>query len=186
PLCLQRAEEEGDAREVAAWLVKTLHQAKVNRIASRDEDDWNGRGRRHGRPGRGDPTTCRNDHRHLAANQICRQRWELIIVTQRPAKIDLHILPSEIAEFAQPALERNHVSGRIFWRPAAEKSDHRHRQLLRARRERPGRRAAEQRDEVAADHSITSSARASSVGGTSRPRVLAVLRLITSSTFTAC
>src|SRR5262249_42187577 len=41
--------------------------------------------------------------------------------------------------------------------------------LLRARRERPCRRAAEQRDELAAPHSITSSARASSVGGTSRP-----------------
>jgi hypothetical protein len=32
-------------------------------------------------------------------------------------------------------------------------------------------------------HSITSSARASSVGGTVRPRALAVLRLITSSNF---
>src|SRR5215510_2291019 len=40
--------------------------------------------------------------------------------------------------------------------------------LLRARRERPrGRRTAEQRDELAPPHSITSSARASSVGGTS-------------------
>src|SRR5215472_554073 len=52
---------------------------------------------------------------------------------------------------------------------------------LRARRERPRRRAAHQRDELAAFHSITSSARASSVGGMSRPSVLAVLRLITSS-----
>src|SRR5262245_7935137 len=150
PLCLQRAEEEGYAREIAAWLVKTLHQAKVNRIASRDEDDWSGRGRRHGGPGRGDSTACCNDHRHLAANQIRRQRWKLIIVTQRPAKIDLHILSIEIAEFAQAALERYYVSDGIFWRPAAEKSDHRHRRLLRACRERPrGCRAAEQRDELA-------------------------------------
>ena len=67
-------------------------------------------------------------------------------------------------------------------RPAAEKPDHRHRRLLRARRERPRRRrAAEQRDELAAPHSITSSARASSVGGTSRPSALAVLRLMTRS-----
>ena len=43
------------------------------------------------------------------------------------------------------------------------------------------RRAAEQRDELAPLHSITSSARASSVGGTSRPSALAVLRLMTSS-----
>jgi hypothetical protein len=52
--------------------------------------------------------------------------------------------------------------------------------FLRARHERPrGRSAAEQRDELAASHSITSSARASSVGSTSRPRALAVLRLTT-------
>src|SRR5262249_32928224 len=57
--------------------------------------------------------------------------------------------------------------------------------VLRARRERPSRSAAEQRDEVATlhrcDHSITSSARASTVVGTSRPSAFAVLRLITSS-----
>jgi hypothetical protein len=40
-------------------------------------------------------------------------------------------------------------------------------------------RTAEQRDERAPPHSITSSARASSVGGTSRPSALAVRRLIT-------
>src|SRR5262249_3789203 len=37
------------------------------------------------------------------------------------------------------------------------------------------------RNERAASHSIASSARASNVGGTSRPSALAVLRLITSS-----
>src|SRR5215831_18096592 len=143
PLCLQRAEEEADARQVAAWLVETFHQAKVNRIASRDEDNWNGRRCCLSRAGRGNSATGCNDHRHLAANQITRQRWELIVVTQRPAKIDLHILSIEVAEFAQPALERDYVSYGIFWRPAAEKSDHRHRRLLRPRRERPRRCAAE-------------------------------------------
>src|SRR5262249_2338484 len=54
--------------------------------------------------------------------------------------------------------------------------------LLRASRERPrDRPATEQRDEIASIHSITSSARASTVAGTSRPSALAVLRLITSS-----
>src|SRR5258708_20269340 len=58
--------------------------------------------------------------------------------------------------------------------------------LLRARRERPGRRrAAEKRDEIAAPHSITSSARASKIGGTSMPSALAVLRLMTSSNLLA-
>src|SRR5262245_7023186 len=54
--------------------------------------------------------------------------------------------------------------------------------LLRAPRERPRRRrAAEERDELAAFHSITSSARASSVGGTLRLSALATLRLIANS-----
>src|SRR5215475_12748901 len=69
-------------------------------------------------------------------------------------------------------------------RVGAEKSDHRHGRLLRARRERPrGCRAAEQRDKLAPVHSITSSARASSVTGISMPIVLAVFALITSSNF---
>jgi hypothetical protein len=59
--------------------------------------------------------------------------------------------------------------------------------LLRARRDRPRRRAAEKRDELAPpDHSITSSARASSVGGTWRPSVLAVCMLMTSSNLVDC
>src|SRR5262249_35747111 len=59
--------------------------------------------------------------------------------------------------------------------------------LLRPRRERPRhRRAAEQRDELTALHSITSSARASSVAGISRPRALAVGRLMTSSNLVDC
>jgi hypothetical protein len=53
--------------------------------------------------------------------------------------------------------------------------------LLRMRRQRPRHRAAEQRDELAPPHSITSSARASTVVGRSRPSALAVLRLIDSS-----
>src|SRR6476469_3260999 len=46
-----------------------------------------------------------------------------------------------------------------------------------------GERTTEQRDELAPSHSITSSARASSDGGTSRPRTFAAVRLITSSNF---
>src|SRR5262245_4897196 len=53
--------------------------------------------------------------------------------------------------------------------------------LLRARRQWPHPRTAEQCNELAPFHSITSSARASNVDGTSRPSALAVLRLMTSS-----
>src|SRR5882724_11036156 len=47
-------------------------------------------------------------------------------------------------------------------------------------------RATEQGDERAPPHSITSSARASSIGGTSSPSALAVCRLITSSNVVGC
>src|SRR5690349_3538710 len=57
--------------------------------------------------------------------------------------------------------------------------NHRHRGLLRARRERPGGRAAEQRDELAplelSAHSITSSARNTIDSGTVRAGALAFL-----------
>jgi hypothetical protein len=59
--------------------------------------------------------------------------------------------------------------------------------LRRAREERPRRRAPKQRYELPPPHSITSSARESTVGGIVRPRAFAVLRLITSSyLFGAC
>ena len=54
------------------------------------------------------------------------------------------------------------------------------------RAERAAQSAAEQRDERAPVHSITSSARASSVGGMVRPSAFAVLRLIASSNLTGC
>src|SRR5258708_5054862 len=68
-------------------------------------------------------------------------------------------------------------------RVAAEEPDHRHRGLLRARRERPRRRAPEQRDELAPLHSITSSARLISSGSTVMPNMLAVLRLTDRNSF---
>jgi len=53
--------------------------------------------------------------------------------------------------------------------------------LLRLRHERPRHRAADESDEVAPPHSITSSARASTDGGTVSPSILAVCMLMTSS-----
>src|SRR6516165_7149882 len=58
--------------------------------------------------------------------------------------------------------------------------------LLHPRRERPrGRRPADQRDELAPVHSITSSAWESRVAGISMPSVLAVCRLMTNSNLLA-
>src|SRR5262249_35774583 len=100
----------------------------------------------------------------------------------RPTIFDRHVPALDIARLLQALTECIQHGPVSVERCAVEKPDHRLRALLCARRERPRSRNADQCDELAPpDHSITSSARASSVGGTSRPRALAVLRLITSS-----
>src|SRR6516165_8898880 len=125
----------------------------------------------------------RSDHRHLTAYQIGCEVGQSVGLVLRPAILDCHILALDVAGFTKALAECGQILCTIGRRRAAKQSYHRHGGLLRARRERPSnRRTAKQRDELAPfDHSITSSARASSVGGTSRPSALAVLRLIASS-----
>src|SRR5262249_43201803 len=93
-----------------------------------------------------------------------------------------HVPAFDIAQFTEAFAESGHEFCDCFWWTRIKKSNHRHRRLLRARREGPSRRcAAENHDEFAAFHSTTSSARPSIVIGTSRPSVFAVLRLIINS-----
>src|SRR5262249_6412857 len=107
-----------------------------------------------------------------------------------PAGIDPQvaaIAPSQLAERlcerGEPGLPLGIVRGDIREHADAPRAF----DLLRARRERPrSSGAAEQRDERAADHSITSSASASRRSGTARPSALAVLRLSTKSNFVGC
>src|SRR5262245_65384494 len=117
----------------------------------------------------------------LAVNQFGRKLWQSIVLAFRPAIFNLQVLALDIAYLFQSLAERAQTDRVHFTRCVAEEPDHRHR-LLRPRGERPrGCRAAEKRDELATLHSITSSARASRVGGTVRPSALTVLRLMTSS-----
>jgi hypothetical protein len=100
---------------------------------------------------------------------------------------DHHASTLDIVGFTEGVAERGRVARHASGRPGVQEPDHRHRRLLRARRERPSRnRTADERYEFAALHSITSSARAMSVGGTVRPRALAVLRLMTNSNLVGC
>src|SRR5439155_991216 len=95
---------------------------------------------------------------------------------------DRNVLALDEASFFQALAERGDEVRGFGERRAAEKPDHRHHRLLRTRRERPRYGgAAEQRDELAAFHSITSSAMASNLSGTSKPNAFAVPRLMTRS-----
>src|SRR5262249_40370900 len=100
---------------------------------------------------------------------------------------DRHVLALEVAGFIEALPEWRQILFVLFDRSAIEDPDYRYREPLSPGRERPCRRhATKQGDERAAPHSMTSSARASSVGGTSRPSALAVLRLMASSNLVGC
>src|SRR5262245_64382212 len=104
-----------------------------------------------------------------------------LVASLRPAILDSDGSALDPAKFTQPLHEGRGPRIPVQRRARPQKADGRQLRLLRARREWPRRRAAEQRDERATLHSITSSARARTGVGISRPRLLAVLRLITSS-----
>src|SRR6516164_10046725 len=157
---------------------KAGHKTKLDRVARDTEYDWDRRSCRFGRARRR-PAAGDSDHRHWAANQIGQQCRQPIVLALQPVVLDSDVLPFDITGFPETFTERGHITRSDFRSPGVEKLDHRHRRLLRARNEGPpGCRAAEQRDELAtAAHSITSSARASTVAGTSIANDLAVLTL---------
>src|SRR5262249_46000533 len=108
--------------------------------------------------------------------------WQGLVL---PADLvfDHHVLPIDKTSRPQTLVERGYI-GRRFARGSVypyEADDGG--ALLRPRRERPCRRAAEERDDLAAFHSITSSARSRIDGGTARPSAFAVLRFTTISNF---
>ncbi len=129
-----------------------LHCGLPDRVASAREHDRHRRGCGLGR-------NCRagvmgSDHRHLTAYQIgCEVRQSVVLVL-RPAILDHDILALDVTGFTNALPECGQKDCTIGRRPrAAEEPDHRHRRLLRARRKRPrGRRAADERDEVAPLH----------------------------------
>ena len=88
--------------------------------------------------------------------ELGRQRRQSISSAFGPAVIDADIAMLDIASLAQAAPERRNEVRELAGRFQAEKPDHRHRRLLRARHERPRRRCApEQRDELAPPHGLT-------------------------------
>src|SRR5215831_8397366 len=107
----------------------------------------------------------------------------------RRAVFDRDILALDKACFLQALAEGSHEVSGVSERGVPQETNNRHRRLLSARRERPrDRRAAEERDELAAfqAHSITSSARSRNDSGIVRPSALAVVRLITRLNLVGC
>src|SRR5262245_4455719 len=101
--------------------------------------------------------------------------------------LELDVAPIDVAQPCKAFEQRFEGRDRLLWTTRMPEITNcgNFSALLCARCERPCRRAAEQRDEFAPLHSITSSARPVSGSGTVSPSVLAVLRLRDSAYLTA-
>src|SRR5215475_10966132 len=147
-------------------------EAVRNRVACNGEHDRNDRGRLFG--GEHCRRSLRDYDMDLEPHEFSHDLSEALVAPSRPAILDRDIAAFGPAAFAEPLHECGNPLALALRRALTHESDERWLWLLRSRRNRPHRhRAAEQGDELAAPHSITSSARASSVGGTSRPSTLA-------------
>jgi hypothetical protein len=73
-------------------------------------------------------------------DQIAQQCWQAIALTLQPVELDLHVLAFDVASFVEAFAKRGHIARVGLGRPVSDKPNHRHRRLLRARRERPRRR----------------------------------------------
>jgi hypothetical protein len=170
-----------------ARLRQAADEALCHRIGHRNEHDGNGVGRP---PGGDQGRSAVGQHEVDAQiDQFFGLRLRANGIARRPAKFDLDVARRRPMQLLQALLQRRSLflSLGIAGRAAHQRADPAPAlRLLRPRRERPRRRAAEKRDERATIHSITSSARASSVGGMSRPNALLVWRLMTNSNLLDC
>src|SRR5262245_25522816 len=176
PFCAELCIENRKSRNIAARVSKTADEAGPHRINGSRVDDRNGRGCIPGREGCG-----RRDHYDdvdFQSNHLRRKPLESLRATLCIAALNDDVLPLRVPQFPQALAQRVIKT----FMPVCDKSHPPGFARLRERTQRPSSRAAaDEDDELAPSHSITSSARASTVGGTSRPSALAVLRLITSS-----
>jgi hypothetical protein len=151
PLRPEVRTQRGHPREVASWMVEAGDKPARNWIAAQKKDDRN----RHGRPLCGDCPrrgSRRSDNVHSTAHKIGCKFWQPIVMTARKAVFDCNIASFDVAGFSQTFVECGDEICELLRGNGRQKPDHRHCRLLRARRERPRRRATEQRYELAALH----------------------------------
>src|SRR5262245_28552818 len=155
-----------DASEIAPRSIEAGNETDRNGVRAGDEYDGYRCGCCLGRESRPFSADGNNDS-HLPLHERSRKRRQPVVLTIGPAVVDYDVLTLDKASFVQSLANDGDKMGISCGGTAAEESNHRQPTLLGARLccEWPrSRRSTEQRDELAAlDHSITSSARASSV-----------------------
>src|SRR5262249_8016 len=128
-------------------LLRLATKPSLYWIKPGDKDNRNGRGRCLGcecgwrcKPG---------DHRYIAPDPVGSHGRKPVALPLCPRIFDGDVAAVPIPLFAQPPPKGCHHRHECIACSTIEKTDHWHRRLLRARHERPCRRAAEQRDELA-------------------------------------
>jgi hypothetical protein len=94
----------------------------------------------------------RSNNGYAAADKVGHERRQAIELALQPVVIDHHVLALDVTGFAEAFTERNGIACGCIGRPTVDEAHHRHRRLLRTRRERPCRRASDQCDELAPLH----------------------------------
>src|SRR5262245_27041226 len=119
-----------------------------DRVLAKAKDDRDRRGRSFGRKrGR---IASRSDNGDATADEVGHERRQAVVLAAEPVVLDDHVLTLYVARFAEAFAKRGCIACGTIDRSTADQANHWSRLLLRARRERPRRRAAEQRDERAA------------------------------------
>src|SRR5262245_17101969 len=175
----------GHAGDVAARPVEALDKTSLDWISGERHDDRNfARCPLRSLRGRCEPS---HDEIDIEPHQRRGQFGKTAYLSLVRSELVSNASPLDITQLA------HHLPKQLPESVGTGGSNHqnancRHLHLLCPRRDRPHRRrATEQRDELAApDHSITSSAAASSLSGTVRPSILAVCWLMTSSNLLDC
>jgi hypothetical protein len=158
PLRRQLAAQKIDSRQVAARPSEAGDETEPDRVIASDEDDGDRCGCRLGGECRR-VTSGRGDYGNLSANQFGRKLRQPIVLALRPAVFDHYVLALDIADLLQALTKCAQTVRQFVRRSLIEEPDHRHRLLLRARRNRPRHRAAKKRNEIAppqAGHATTS------------------------------
>jgi len=151
PLRSEFTDQAVGTRKVASRPIEARHKPKLHGIGGDVEHNWDARGGSLSRESRKQPG--RDDHGDSKLDQISRQRWQSVSLVSRPAIFDHKVPAFNIADFVQTPSEASQPRGVRLRRPVVQISDHRHRGLLRARRERPRNcPTTEQRDELAPPH----------------------------------
>src|SRR5262249_4369275 len=86
----------------------------------------------------------RSDNGDATADEVGHERRQAVVLAGKPVVLDRHVLALDVARFAKAFTKRGCMAYGTIERSTAEKPHHRHRRLLRVRRQGPRRpRAAE-------------------------------------------